>query len=375
MNTHHWIGAWEKLGRELVGLPAYESLLEEPRHAHQKSMPVWKVFGSFDCHRRGCRGRAWTSTECVVHFVYRYDPARGCGDARLVREFGQECRGCYGLTYPAFDAEAAEKTVNKLVQRIKKVFYGIDPAPSSCEADPTAAVIPDVHSSARLRKFPHNASRCEACHHGVCYYDRQQPRQWTAGQDRADERVDRLEGPQVKIPWSLRIVRGRMTLAQLVLTPQEGSSGRRAKKAGRPKKASNALDKQHQGQSVPKNQYQASYVPSRPTKAHRQHQGPSVPKNQYQPPYVPSRPTQAHKQGPSGPKNQYQGIPKQGPTREIDGNFGGHLEEKVAGSLNNRTDADKLASALASVLGGLSDKENRDDSNNCDDYNYFNYYY
>ena len=47
------------------------------------------------------------------------------GEVLLVREFGQECRNCGALRYPKFDDESAAKTVGKVVERILKVFYGL----------------------------------------------------------------------------------------------------------------------------------------------------------------------------------------------------------------------------------------------------------
>jgi len=204
-NNEGWISAWAEQGRELVHLLAYLSLLDETRHHKFKAMPVWKIFGAFTCP--GC-WRSWTSTECVVSFVYRYHPELARGEVRMIREFGQECRRCFKLARPTFDTESAAKTLGKLIQRIKKVFYGIE---DQQHQRPES----DIHSSARLRNFPHNSARCEACRCGVCFFDVN--RATPSGQKL---KLDRLEGPRARIAWVFGVYHKRRLLCEKLIRPE-----------------------------------------------------------------------------------------------------------------------------------------------------------
>jgi len=216
MNTENWSKAWVKGANDLTRLWAYLSLLEEPRHHIYKSMPVWKIFGTFACGGwRGC-GRAWTSTDCVVEFSYRYNYQRGRGEVLLVREFGQECRSCGALRYPKFDDESAAKTVGKVVERILKVFYGIQSTEKF--VNPISG---DVHSTARPRNYPHNSERCEACSYGLCFYDNKIPTVVVTSSTSLQAKRDRLEGPRARIPWSLRVMLKRRVLCQKMVSPRD----------------------------------------------------------------------------------------------------------------------------------------------------------
>jgi len=125
----------------------------------------------------------------------------------MIREFGQECRRCGRTVRPTFDPESAAKTLGKLTQRLKKVFYGIED-----EKQPET----DVHSNARLRNFPHNSARCEACRCGVCFYDSNR----VTFSGHKQQLLDRLEGPQIKIPWVLRVYYKRRLLRQKLIRPE-----------------------------------------------------------------------------------------------------------------------------------------------------------
>ena len=103
--------------------------------------------------------RSWSSTSCNTEIKYRYNPTLKRGEVLISREFSQDCQRCNTSIKPKFDDEACEKAVEKILTRIKRVFY--NQAPTSNEFS-------ERHSGAQMRENPHDSSRCEACKEGKC---------------------------------------------------------------------------------------------------------------------------------------------------------------------------------------------------------------
>ena len=74
-NCDLWIESFNNVASPLVKLDTTNLVLEEDRHHVFKEMPIWKMYGTFQCTNKKCeKKRTWTSTECTTNILYRYDP-------------------------------------------------------------------------------------------------------------------------------------------------------------------------------------------------------------------------------------------------------------------------------------------------------------
>ena len=81
---------------------------------------------------------------------YRYNSSKKRGDIVVVQEFEQECKKCNTMLKPRFEIEATEKAMQKVIQRIKKAFYGRQTAGYLRKNIPWSIGIFSVKSSAKI---------------------------------------------------------------------------------------------------------------------------------------------------------------------------------------------------------------------------------
>ena len=170
MNSETWKRAFSQSVSELKDMRTYQSLLQESRHHQFKEMIIHHMYGTFSCPN--CKSkrwvliltesleitisafsiflRSWSSTSCNTEIKYRYNPTLKRGEVLISREFSQDCQRCNTSIKPKFDDEACEKAVEKILTRIKRVFY--NQAPTSNEFS-------ERHSGAQMRENPHDSSR------------------------------------------------------------------------------------------------------------------------------------------------------------------------------------------------------------------------
>ena len=171
-SENSWISSFAKHAKELVEFQTFGSILNEERHRESKEMVVQSMFGKFECNNPKCKKknykgqgkRSWTSTQCSTLISYRYNSRMRRGEIDIVKEYGQASQNCNCNTYakPEFDQEATDKAMEKIIKRMKKVFYN---------EGPPANEVSERHSQARERKNPHDSARCEACREGKCPED------------------------------------------------------------------------------------------------------------------------------------------------------------------------------------------------------------
>ena len=169
-SDNSWISSFAKHAKELVEFQTFGSILNEGRHRESKEMVVQSMFGKFECNNPKCKKknykgqgkRSWTDTKCSTSISYRYDSRKKRGEIEIVKEFQQACQNCDTDAKPKFDQEATDKAMEKIIKRMKKVFYN---------EGPPANEVSERHSQARERKNPHDSARCEACREGICLED------------------------------------------------------------------------------------------------------------------------------------------------------------------------------------------------------------
>ena len=169
-SDNSWISSFAKHAKELVEFQTFGSILNEERHRESKEMVVQSMFGKFECNNPKCKKknykgqgkRSWTSTQCSTLISYRYNSRMRRGEIDIVREYEQGCQNCNTNAKPEFDQEATDKAMEKIIKRMKKVFYN---------EGPPANEVSERHSQARERKNPHDSARCEACREGICLED------------------------------------------------------------------------------------------------------------------------------------------------------------------------------------------------------------
>ena len=165
-----WISSFAKHAKELVKFHTFGSILNEERHQESKEMLVHSMFGIFECDNPKCkkknykgqRKRPWTSNQCSTLILYRYNSRMKRGEIEIDQEYKQACQYCNTYAKPEFDQEATDKAMEKIIKRMKKVFYN---------EGPPANEVSERHSQARERKNPHDSVRCEACREGKCPED------------------------------------------------------------------------------------------------------------------------------------------------------------------------------------------------------------
>ena len=169
-NSWNWKSSFVTHAKELVKFHTFGSILNEERHQESKEMLVHSMFGKFECDNPKCKKknykgqgkRSWTSTKCSTSISYRYDSRKKRGEIEIVKEFQQACQNCNTDAKPEFDQEATDKAMEKIIKRIKMVFYN---------EGPPANEVSERHSQARERTNPHDSARCEACREGICLED------------------------------------------------------------------------------------------------------------------------------------------------------------------------------------------------------------
>jgi len=104
---------------------------------------------------------------CCTDLLYMYDNPGKLGAILIQKEYKQDCKKCKIPAKPTFDEEATMRAMKIVIDRIKKIFYGIYPevVKDDDDDDPNAK-----HSRARERKKNHDNKNCEACRLGRCTY-------------------------------------------------------------------------------------------------------------------------------------------------------------------------------------------------------------
>ena len=173
-----WIYSFAKHAKELVKFHTFGSILNEERHQESKEMLVHSMFGKFECDNPKCKKKnykgqgkrswtsnqcsTWTSNQCSTLISYRYNSRMKRGEIEIDKEYQQACKYCNTDAKPEFDQEATDKAMEKIIKRMKMVFYN---------EGPPANEVSERHSQARERKNPHDTARCEACREGICPED------------------------------------------------------------------------------------------------------------------------------------------------------------------------------------------------------------
>ena len=154
MNTVPWSDAFTIKVEELLDLEPLEDVLND---GQERSIAIHSMYGTFAC--RKCK-KTWSSTMCCTDLLYKYDLDLKQGEIKIQKEYKQDCKKCKIPAKPKFDEEASKRAMKIVIDRIKKIFYGIYPEVGKDSAD--------RHSRARERKKNHESKNCEACRFGRC---------------------------------------------------------------------------------------------------------------------------------------------------------------------------------------------------------------
>ena len=159
MNRASWSEAFAIKAEELLDLELLEDVLYD---GQERSITIHSMYGNFAC--RKCK-KSWSSTMCCTDLLYKYDNPGKPGEIKIQKEYKQDCKKCKIPAKPTFDEEATMRAMKIVIDRIKKIFYGIYPEVIKDDDDPNAK-----HSRARERKKNHDSKNCEACRLGRCTY-------------------------------------------------------------------------------------------------------------------------------------------------------------------------------------------------------------
>ena len=190
MNRASWSEAFAIKAEELLDLEPLEDVLYD---GQERSITIHSMYGTFAC--RKCK-KSWSSTLCCTDLLYMYDNPGKLGAILIQKEYKQDCKKCKIPAKPTFDEEATMRAMKIVIDRIKKIFYGI--YPEVVKDDPNAK-----HSRARERKKNHESKNCEACRLGRCSFgDDFGPRIGRGRRSNFEAIVD--ERPRTKpIEWAL----------------------------------------------------------------------------------------------------------------------------------------------------------------------------
>ena len=138
MNTVPWSDAFTIKVEELLDLEPLEHVLND---GQERSIAIHSMYGTFAC--RKCK-KTWSSTMCCTDLLYKYELDLKQGEIKIQKEYKQDCKKCKIPAKPKFDEEATKRAMKIVIDRIKKIFYGIYPEQGKDSAD--------RHSRARERK-------------------------------------------------------------------------------------------------------------------------------------------------------------------------------------------------------------------------------
>ena len=157
MNKNSWTDAFSIQAEELLKLQPLQTVLHD---GQVRDITIHSMYGNFAC--RKCK-KTWSSTMCNTDVFYTYNFQRKRGEIRIDKEYQQDCKKCKIPSKPNLDDEATMRAMKIVVDRIKKIFYGIVPALKDSGDS-------SKHSRARERKKNHDSANCEACRLGKCTY-------------------------------------------------------------------------------------------------------------------------------------------------------------------------------------------------------------
>lgn len=159
----------------------------------QKRQKVSRIYKDETSFNNFKNSRTWSSTSCNTDIKYRYNKKSKNGEIQIFKEYGQNCQNCSRLCKPIFDTESCDIAMEKIIERVKKVFYGIEPP-----SDEFAG----RHSKAQKRQISHDSERCEACQQGKCPHN-ETGKYVSLIHDYFKTQKHHHVGPKTRVKWRL----------------------------------------------------------------------------------------------------------------------------------------------------------------------------